>query len=90
MIQGQFGEFDRVFWSFSMNFDFFFVVVILDILVVLKFFSHFGEVFGSICDIRYLRYYNNFSVFEEILVISMMSYRLFHNFRKKWLHYNFN
>ena len=40
MIQGQFGEFDRVFWSFSMNFGFFFVVVvvILDILVVLKFF----------------------------------------------------
>ena len=39
MIQGQFGEFDRVFWLFSMNFGFFFfVVVILDILVVLKFF----------------------------------------------------
>ena len=51
MIQGQFGEFDRVFWSFSMNFGFFFFcvcVVILDILVVLKFFSHFGEVLGSI------------------------------------------
>ena len=24
MIQGQFGEFDRVFWLFSMNFGFFF------------------------------------------------------------------